>query len=129
MLLGSFIGIIASIIRLIFSVLVNIIFMPRIDYSYLVEPLQWTGEFIDSRLMIYHYWDTKIILDVLWYFKNHKILLLDQKRTFLFKQIKFLLRISNLDSAHESFKSFLRLEMLCTYPLVLGKLIFMSNNY
>jgi hypothetical protein len=49
MLLGPFIGIVASIIRLIFSVLVNIIFMPRIDYSYLVEPLQWIGKFVDSR--------------------------------------------------------------------------------
>ena len=30
-------------IRLIISVLVNIIFMPRIDYSYLVEPVQSLG--------------------------------------------------------------------------------------
>jgi hypothetical protein len=43
MLLGAFIGIIASVIRLIFSALVNIIFMPRIDYTYLVEPLKGLG--------------------------------------------------------------------------------------
>ncbi|CAF1135919.1 unnamed protein product [Rotaria sp. Silwood1] len=61
---GCFIGIIASIIRLSFSVLVNIIFMPRFDYCYLVEPLE------------------------------------------------------TLDSAHESFRAFLRLEILCTYPLI-----------
>jgi len=51
-IIGSFIGIIASIIRLMFSVLVNIIFMPRIDYSSLVEPLHWLGKFTDSCLMI-----------------------------------------------------------------------------
>ncbi len=44
MLLGCFIGIISSIIRLIISVLVNILFMSRIEYSYLVEPLQTHGK-------------------------------------------------------------------------------------
>jgi hypothetical protein len=79
MLLGSFIGIIASIIRLIFSVLVNILFVLRIDYSYLVEPLQWLGKFTDSC------YNVKRVLDILWYFKNHKIFLSDQKETFIFK--------------------------------------------
>jgi hypothetical protein len=47
MFLGAFIGVVASIIRLIISFLVNIIFMPRIDYSYLVEPLRWIGKSTD----------------------------------------------------------------------------------
>jgi hypothetical protein len=57
---GSFIGVVASIIRLIFTVLVNVIFMPRIDYSYLVEPLSGLGKFTDKIVLEM----SKIILDV-----------------------------------------------------------------
>jgi hypothetical protein len=66
--------------------------MPRIDYTYLVEPLKRLGKVFSEIVKIFKY------------------------------------ELTYLDSAHESFQAFLRLEILCVYPLMLGKLIFMPNN-
>lgn len=58
--------------------------MPRIDYSYLIEPLRSIGISKTDIILVFH-----------------------------------VIRI-DLDSAHESFRAFIRLEMLIILPLLLG---------